>query len=524
MVSKRTAAILLGVIVVIAAGVRVIGIDAKSLWGDELWTVVVSMGRGINGGLDHDAIVEPPVERVTRLEGALPIRELWDVGPTVTQPPLYFVVLRIWCEMFGDSDVVLRSLSILFSLVSVVLIYDVGRMLAGRTAGLWAAALLALATPQVLYALEVRNYTIQYAIALAAASILLRIERSGASWLRLVGFGTAVLALVLSHYFSLGVVIALGLYALLRLRKSDRVRTVAAMVVAAGVFAGLWGPAMLGQGPKFSAAENMWLFDLRPYRWLRALDDSLLAPAKLITRLNDMTLGIGYLIGFAVLGLVLLWRRRPELQLPLLWLFCGIGLLTVLDMARSSIHLTFIRYSTLSGIGIYLLLAVVLAPWRGLRHVVPAAACGWCLLALPAVYAGPYEKWQSGFEDWRIVAAILAEYAQPHDLIVFSAENRTPFFAHVSMLGTSHYSGTIHCPIVVATRRADEKLLADIAGRRPRFIWVVVTDASSARPEAFIPGIQLHEVHVVPFTANIWRASWSAPAAQEPPKAASTPE
>jgi hypothetical protein len=507
---------LLALILLMGAAVRLVSIDARSLWGDELWTLSMTVGRGINGGLPANELVEPPIGRVTGLKDAVSWWRIWtDMEDYVTHPPLYFVTLRLWRELFGEGDIAARSLSVVFSLLSILLIYDVGRLLSDRVTGLWAAALLALASPQILYALEVRNYTIQLPFALAAASALLRIEKSGPSWPRLVGLAAALLALVLSHYFAVGAALALGIWGLIRLRGVARLKTIGAMFASAALFLILWMPTMWRQRLKFHVGleDNFWLYDEAPGRALRALGDCLLIPAKLLTRLESHTLLIGWLIAAVVVAALFAWRKRPDLQLPLLWLLGTIGLITALDMSRSSLHLHFIRYSILGGPGIYLLLSGLLAPYARYRHLPPALAAAWCLLALPSLSSAPYEDWQSGIEDWRAPAAFMRQHAHPDDLIIFSAEGGGPFNAHVAMLAHSHYMGLFRCPIVVATAPPGEELLRQIARRRPRDLWIVTLEAEWVRPQRLFPNLVIHQDQsfMVPATAILWRASWDPP-------------
>jgi uncharacterized membrane protein len=54
------------------------------------------------------------------------------------------------------------------SLVAIVLMFDVVRVLHGTTAGLWSAALMAVAGPMIELSQQVRGYTLAIALCLAA--------------------------------------------------------------------------------------------------------------------------------------------------------------------------------------------------------------------------------------------------------------------------------------------------------------------------------------------------------------------
>ena len=57
--------------------------------------------------------------------------------------PLYYILLMFWMK-FGSSDAWLRSLSVIFALLAVFLLYRLGRRLFGETEGLIAATLMSL--------------------------------------------------------------------------------------------------------------------------------------------------------------------------------------------------------------------------------------------------------------------------------------------------------------------------------------------------------------------------------------------
>ena len=65
----------------------------------------------------------------------------WEVYRGNQLRPLYYLLLIGW-RNFGNSDAWLRSLSVIFALISFFLIYRLGQRLAGEAEGLIAALLL----------------------------------------------------------------------------------------------------------------------------------------------------------------------------------------------------------------------------------------------------------------------------------------------------------------------------------------------------------------------------------------------
>jgi hypothetical protein len=72
--------------------------------------------------------------------------------------PLYFVLLKLWVLLFGESERALRSLSLVVSLALIPVTYTLGARTISRRAGLLGALLLACAPMQIYYAQEARVY------------------------------------------------------------------------------------------------------------------------------------------------------------------------------------------------------------------------------------------------------------------------------------------------------------------------------------------------------------------------------
>src|SRR5436190_8176623 len=130
-------ALILALILIAATALRIHGLTRHSLWSDEIYTLESSAGFGLESKrLSLAGLVEdvPDLLSITR-------RPWWTVATKLARddnhPPLYFLVVRVWRDIAGDSDAALRSLSVLFALGAIVLLYDAVRVLHGPSAGLW---------------------------------------------------------------------------------------------------------------------------------------------------------------------------------------------------------------------------------------------------------------------------------------------------------------------------------------------------------------------------------------------------
>lgn len=140
-------------------------------------------------------------------------------------PPLYYILLRGWVAVFGDSLVALRSLSVVFGVAAVYLFY---RLLDGVPRVIAYAALcwFAVAPHAVLFSQEARMYAAVTAVVLAACLAYRRWVDSGfVSGRALVVYGACVAVAVYLHYFTSLIVAAIGLHAVLLAFGVTRTRT-----------------------------------------------------------------------------------------------------------------------------------------------------------------------------------------------------------------------------------------------------------------------------------------------------------
>ena len=85
--------------------------------------------------------------------------------------PLYYFLLMFWMRL-GSSDAWLRSLSVIFAILSVFLIYRLGRRLSGEAEGLIAALLLTVSPLFINHAQEIRMYVVSLCLGLAGTLFL----------------------------------------------------------------------------------------------------------------------------------------------------------------------------------------------------------------------------------------------------------------------------------------------------------------------------------------------------------------
>jgi len=125
------------------------------------------------------------------------IRDIVDVADGF--PPSYHFLLRGWLGIFG-ADSAARWLSVLFGVLTIPVIWNLGRDVGGRGVAAWSATLLALAPLHNWFSREARAYSLYVLVAALAMWLFFRaLDRNGrADWL---AFALVAVCGVYVHYF-----------------------------------------------------------------------------------------------------------------------------------------------------------------------------------------------------------------------------------------------------------------------------------------------------------------------------------
>lgn len=478
----RTTLLLMLMVMLLAGAVRWPQLGQRGYILDELWIAEIATGRGsAHLYLPKDTLLNPP--ELDRLPGAPPWWQVWT-HMEITHPPLYFVLLRIWENIFGDSDSAGRMFALVASVLAVGVLFDVARLLNGRSVAIWASVLMALSPVQIALARMLRDYAMLLLVGLIAANALVRIEKLGFSRRRLWGFGLAVMAMLLTHYFCIGAVAALGIYALIRLNGATRRKVIAIMVLAGVIFVIVWGPFMWQQRHLFNTSDDAVLFlkNNGPHHVRHTLTLTALLPAELLTYLKGPMIFIGASLAVLYVLPFFLLHRRRDILLWGLWLSCTVAVIALMDLTRKTDHLNFIRYTLLAGPAVYVLIPAILelfARSGWVRHGIPTVVALVCALNVPDAY-------QTQYTDPTIMVNEIGPMIHPNDLVVFVGTGTHSWTAGIQYLALSRYLHPIPCPIAILNEPADGQVLARARSSRAVFIF---TEGQPGAP--FIPGAKL---------------------------------
>jgi len=173
-------------------------------------------------------------------------QEAWQTALLTAEdihPPLYYYLLHIWALMAEWSPFALRFLSASLSLLTVPLVYQLGRLLSGRRlVGLLAALLLTLSPMHVYYAQEARMYALVTTLGLASTVLMLRVlETPSQRWLsrHWVVYLVITTAALYTHYYAAFIPLFQTAFVLLCAWRTRRYRHVLARWVGGMALLGL---------------------------------------------------------------------------------------------------------------------------------------------------------------------------------------------------------------------------------------------------------------------------------------------
>ena len=86
--------------------------------------------------------------------------DLWEVFRNENNPPLHFVLLHFWIKLFGTSAIAVRSLALVFSVLTIPALFKLGRKFAGKYGGVLLTGFFIFSSFHHYHAMEARVYSL----------------------------------------------------------------------------------------------------------------------------------------------------------------------------------------------------------------------------------------------------------------------------------------------------------------------------------------------------------------------------
>jgi mannosyltransferase len=177
----------------------------------------------------------------------LPLGELSGALRQDGAPPLYYLLLKAWMALLGTGTATVRLLTVLLVPAALLLAYRLGARLVGRAGGRAAVVVLAALPWTMRYGSEARMYLLVVVLVLAGALALEAVHRTR-SWRPVAALGLLSGLLLLTHYWALFLLAAVGLAHLPGLVRRDAAAGRVVLALAGGGVLFLpWLPTFLFQ-------------------------------------------------------------------------------------------------------------------------------------------------------------------------------------------------------------------------------------------------------------------------------------
>jgi mannosyltransferase len=465
-------AVMLGLIVLLGTALRFYKLGSQSYWIDEMSTLV---------------------------EGRQSIQQLISSG-RLDQPPAYYFPFHYWEQLLGTTEVSARAFSALAGIISIVLIYLIGRELFGKKVGLLAAMLISISEFQIHYSQTARFYS-YFELMVLASFLFFILALKSKRTLHFIFYSAASILMVYSHTIGIIILGAQNLFFILQVKKyRDLIKpwiicqAAVLLVFTPYVYAltfgkgGLEGTVIsndvVGSVPVpsiWDPVRSIYYFIFSP-RGDRSLENIavnyagsavlLLAGAGIYTFwLKKRNWASAWKYGIAGM------RGSPDLGSKLLllacWLVCPILLPFIFSFLIFPIYKSY--YMIGAAPALYLLLAYGV---YSIRKVVPTMVSIIAIFIIIVPGLGNYYTSVNN-EQWREAAAFVKANASPEDVIVISPnqdagiEQKTFDWYYQGTSQTCGLDTELQDSNAISTA-----LMECVSGHR-RF-WVVIRDSSNS--------------------------------------------
>ena len=354
----------------------------------------------------------------------------WEMSAWIAQdgihPPFFYLLLHPWILIFGDSEVAVRSLTVVTGVLTVFLIYAVAERLYSQRAGLVAAFFLATSSFYIFYSQDVRMYMFMAPPALVSFYALYRLSYDRRVFVYVVYFLSTVI-LLYTHIFGVFYVLAQNAYylGLLLLGQENRPKLThwIALQSATVLAFAPWLPFVFRKAQQQQDRGAFWLD-------APDLDAVVLIFGSFVGSMVGLFIVCGVLLVAALFGTRRVWSSRRRLMtgdqfrkegLLILWIFLPIIVTALYSVLVDPI--LYPRYVLPSAIPIFIVLAKVVMTWTG-DSIRNAVIAGLVVVPLSAYHLFLYYDDDTRANhyrlphDWRSATAYLAQNSDNNTLIV----------------------------------------------------------------------------------------------------------
>lgn len=188
---KKKVLIIFLLILSLGTFLRLHSLGSKSLWLDEIGEVLVA----------KTIIPDLLPSNIATIQGIY-----YHISP-----PLDYIILHFFL-VFGTSEFIIRLPAAISGVLSILVIFFVGKEMYGEKEGLICSFLLAICPKALYYSQEARMYSLFLLLSLLSLFFFHRINKTGDTWKYWVLLTIVNAAIIYTHYFGFFVLLIEGMY------------------------------------------------------------------------------------------------------------------------------------------------------------------------------------------------------------------------------------------------------------------------------------------------------------------------
>lgn len=398
---KLTPLILIVFVVIMILGIAMLFVNMTndSLWYDESYTA---------------AIVNQPALDIITISGG------------DSHPPLYYLLLKPICLLFGTSVFVLRLFSVLGTAALASLGIGPVRRAIGTRAGILFTLLTFLLPIAIAMSHEARMYTWSAFFVTGSALYGYMAQRDGQKKEWVLFIVLSVAAAYLHYYALLAVVMIFAVMLVYCMR--DRKKRIP-FLIAAGIFIASylpWGIMLAGQVSR--VAGSFWIPEVTGKIILSVFAYPF---GYKFPDVGHLTTGI---IAFAVCAVWIVWgiiysirKKEADMKMPIL--AAGVYLLTIAAgiVASAVIRPVLVERYMVPVLGLYLLALVYGLATNRRMVLLVIATCVVAGLCIPSAFANMTQRVNGPMKE---VAAKMADQVEPGDVFLHTDEHTYGTFCY----------------------------------------------------------------------------------------------
>ncbi len=203
----------------LALTLRLLQISSHGIWSDEKTSILIAQGISPTTYQSSDSITHSKIVAKNTFANVIQ-STVQDNGNSVA----YNILLHLWTNIFGTSDLSARLISFLFSMATLILIFLFSLKRFGAQTAILTLLLFSTNALSIAYSNEARGYSMGIFFTLTATVIYWKFvfdEKINKPLFKVLLYGVSAGLALLSHYLTGVIFLGHAIYAVIFLRKKE---------------------------------------------------------------------------------------------------------------------------------------------------------------------------------------------------------------------------------------------------------------------------------------------------------------